>query len=80
MHFLKPMKYLLTSLGVLLLNGCHNPYALNIAEINYDAKQTQGVIQITDAKLYSREVIFPHFSGHPVKRISAQTVLGFDSQ
>ncbi len=57
MHFLKAIKYLFTSLGVLFFNGCHNPYTLDIAEINYDAEQTQGVIQITDAKLYSREAL-----------------------
>ncbi len=31
-------------------------------------------------KVAQQVVIFPHFPGHTVKRICAQTVLGFDSQ
>jgi hypothetical protein len=53
----RTLRALMTGLSALTLASCSNPYALNISEINYDAKQTAGVIQITDAKLYSREAL-----------------------
>lgn len=39
------------------LSGCGNPYALKISGITYDQKQTPGVIQFTDPKLYKREAL-----------------------
>lgn len=43
--------------GLLLLSACLNPYALNIRDVDYYSNQSEGVIQITDAKLYSREAL-----------------------
>ena len=45
-------------LAALALSSCTNPYALSITDIRYpDGKQRTGVIQVTDAKLYSREAL-----------------------
>ena len=45
-------------LAALALSSCTNPYALSITDIRYpDGKQRAGVIQVTDAKLYSREAL-----------------------
>ena len=45
-------------LAALALSSCANPYAVSITDIRYpDGKQRAGVIQVTDAKLYSREAL-----------------------
>lgn len=43
--------------AMLLASSCKNPYAISLSEIDYASDQTQGTIQITDAKLYSREAL-----------------------
>lgn len=48
---------LLCASSMIVLAGCQNPYALDIRKIDYNAAQARGVIQITDAKLYSREAL-----------------------
>lgn len=47
----------LTSIAAVALAACGNPYALNLAEINYASKQAPGVIQFTDPKLFKREAL-----------------------
>jgi len=49
------IKACIVALSLAALAGCANPYALNIAELDYSAKQKSGVIQFSDPKLYPRE-------------------------
>lgn len=57
----------------LTLAGCANPYGLKLDSINLEAKQTIGVIQFTDPKLYKREALINERKG---ERAYLNTLLG----